>query len=101
MFANPLFDRYEVPFIVAAVALVGVSAILFLAVLPGFFMRRMEYEADKLAVEMLGDPRPLVSALNKLADLNKQPLNAKSWSHPPLQARIDTIRESSSRAPTS
>ena len=100
-FANPLFDRYEVPFIVAAVALVGVSAILFLAVLPGFFMRRMEYEADKLAVEMLGDPIPLVSALNKLADLNKQPLNAKSWSHPPLQARIDTIRESSSRVPTS
>ncbi|MDE0190426.1 MAG: M48 family metalloprotease [Gammaproteobacteria bacterium] len=100
-FADPLFDQYEVPFILAGVTLVGISAALFLVVLPGFFMRRMEYQADKLAVEMLGDPKPLVSALTKLAELNKQPLNAKSWSHPPIQARIDAIREWWSRAPTS
>lgn len=93
-FADPLFDQDEVPFILAAGALVSISATLFLAVLPGFVMRRMEYQADKLAVAMLGDPEPLVSALTKLAELNKQPLNAKSWSHPPMQARIDTIRKS-------
>lgn len=90
--ANPLFDQNELPFILAGVTLVGFSAILFLVALPGFFMRRMEYQADKLAVEMLGDPKPLASALAKLGELNKQPLTARSWSHPTLQARIDAIR---------
>ena len=91
-FANPLLDQNGVVFTLAGVTLVGLSAVLFLVVLPGFFMRRMEFRADKLAVEMLGDPKPLVSALAKLAELNKQPLNAKSWFHPTMQARIDAIR---------
>ena len=100
-FAYPLFDRGEVPFILAGVTLSVVFAALFLLALPGFFMRRMEYQADRLAVEMLGESKPLVNALTRLAELNKQPLNAKSWSHPSTQARIDTMRELSTVAPTS
>lgn len=91
-FVNPLFDREEPLFVAAGAVLAGTFAGLFLVALPGFFMRRMEFQADRLAVEMLGDGEPLVDALTKLAELNKQPLDAKSWSHPTIQARIDAIR---------
>ena len=91
-FANPLFDKEEPLFVVAGAALAGAFAGLFLVAIPGFFMRRMEFQADRLAVEMLGDSEPLVDALTKLAELNNQPLDARSWSHPTMQARIDAIR---------
>lgn len=91
-FANPLFDMEEPLFVVAGAALAGAFAGLFLVALPGFFMRKMEFQADRLAVEMLGDGESLVDALTKLAELNKQPLDARSWSHPTMQARIDAIR---------
>lgn len=91
-FANPLFDREGPLFVAAGAALAGVFGGFFFVVLPGFFMRRMEFQADRLAVEMLGDGEPLVDALTTLAELNKQPLDAKSWSHPTMQARIDAIR---------
>ncbi|MCY4059608.1 MAG: M48 family metalloprotease [Gammaproteobacteria bacterium] len=91
-FANPLFDREEPLFVAAGAALAGAFAGLFVVALPGFFMRRMEFQADRLAVEMLGDGELLVDALTKLAELNKQPLDARSWSHPTMQARIEAIR---------
>ena len=91
-FANPLFDREEPLFVAAGAALAGAFAGLFVVALPGFFMRRMEFQADRLAVEMLGDGESLVEALTKLAELNKRPLDARSWSHPTIQARIDAIR---------
>ena len=91
-FVNPLFDREEPLLVVAGTFLAGAFAGLLLVALPGFFMRRMEFQADRLAVEMLGDGESLVDALTKLAELNKQPLDARSWSHPSMQARIDAIR---------
>ena len=91
-FVHPLFDREEPLYMVAGAALAGAFAGLFIVALPGFFMRRMEFQADRLAVEMLGDGELLVDALTRLAELNKQPLDAKSWSHPTMQARIDAIR---------
>ena len=91
-FSNPLFDTGEVLYFLAGVAVVLASTTLFLVCLPGYFMRRMEFQADRVAVEMLGDGELLVSALTKLASLNKRPLTARSWSHPTMQARIDAIR---------
>ena len=91
-FVNPLFEREEPLFVVAGAALAGAFAGLFLVALPGFFMRRMEFQADRLAVEMLGDGESLVDALTTLAELNNQPLDARSWSHPTMKARVDAIR---------
>ena len=85
-------DREGPLSVAAGAALAGAFAGLFVVVLPGFFMRRMEFQADRVAVEMLGDGELLVDALTKLAELNKQPLDARSWSHPTMQARIDAIR---------
>ena len=88
---NPLLDKQELPFVLAGVALVGVLAAVFHGILPGFFMRRMEFEADRLAVRMLGDATPLANALTKLNELHGRPLDAKSVFHPPTQARLDAI----------
>ena len=88
---NPLLDREELPFVLVGVALVGVLAAVFHAMLPGFFMRRMEFEADRLAVQILGDATPLANALTKLTELQGRSLEAKSWFHPPTQARLDAI----------
>lgn len=99
-FANPLFDREGPLFVAAGAALAGAFAGLFIIALPGFFMRRMEFQADRIAVEMLGDGELLVDALTKLAELNKQPLDAKSWSHPTMQARIDAIRALAANTPS-
>ncbi|MDE0420236.1 MAG: M48 family metalloprotease [Gammaproteobacteria bacterium] len=91
-FSNPLFDTGEVLYFLAGVAVVLASATLFLVCLPGYFMRRMELEADRVAVEILGDGELLVRALTKLAELNNQPMTTRSWSHPSMQARIEAIR---------
>ena len=91
-FVHPLFATEEPLLVVSGTVLAGAFAGLFIVALPGFFMRRMEFQADRLAVEMLGDGELLVDALTKLAELNNQPLDAKSWSHPTMQARIDAIR---------
>ena len=87
----PLFDGDGFLAVAARPALCAASAGLFLAYLPGLFMKKMEFQADRVAVEMLGDGKPLADALVKLGELNKQPLTARSWSHPTLQARIDAI----------
>ena len=92
LFVNPLFDMDEWPFLLAGIASAGASGGLFLIALPGVFMHKMEFQADRLAVELLGEGEPLIAALTKLADLNKHPLDAKSWSHPSTQARLDAIR---------
>ena len=91
-FANPLFATDELVFVICGAALAGAFAAVFLAYLPGFFMRRMEFEADHLAVEMLGDGEQLVDALTKLAEINKLPMDSKGWSHPSMEARIEAIR---------
>ena len=88
----PLFLNGD-PLVLAAGALVaGLSAWAFTLGIPGFGMRRMEFGADRLAAELLGDGESLAQALAKLAELSGQPLDWKSWSHPPVQARIDALR---------
>jgi STE24 endopeptidase len=59
--------------------------------------RKKEYEADRFAVEITGDPRSLADALKKLSvdnlsNLNPHPLNVfLNYSHPPILERIKAI----------
>ncbi len=98
-FSNPLFAQDTLLSVAAGAGLAGVSAALFLLGLPGFFMRKMEFQADRLAVDMIGDGEELVDALTKLAELNRESLGSRSWSHPTIQARIDAIRSLPGSAP--
>ena len=94
-FANPLFVANTVSGILAGGAIAGLSAVTFMIIIPSYFMRRMEYRADLLAVELLGDGEALVDALRTLAALNDQPIRQGYWSHPSTRNRIKAIRRSS------
>ena len=89
---HPLFATDEVWGVTSGALLAGLFAALFIALLPGFFMRRMEFQADRLAVKMLGNGEPLAQALERLCEISGQPLGQWSWSHPPTDARISAIR---------
>ncbi len=91
-FVVPLFLSGDAFAMTAGALLAGVSAAAFIVGIPGFYMRRMEFGADHLAAELLGDGESLAQALANLGELSGQPLDQKSWSHPPMQARIDALR---------
>lgn len=92
--SHPLFATHELWGIASGTVLAGLFAGLFVVLLPGFFMRRMEFGADRVAAEMLGDGEVLAQALERLSEVTGQPLEQWSWSHPPLQARIAALRSS-------
>ena len=94
-FANPLFLQDTVSGILAGLAIAGLGAAIFSIAIPGYFMRRMEYRADLLAVELLGDGEVLVDALRTLAALNDQRIKQGFWSHPSTYNRIKAIQRSS------
>ena len=62
------------------------------------FSRRHEYEADRYAAETSGTPETLISSLKKLSLANLSNLTPHpamvvySYSHPPVLARIDALR---------
>jgi len=53
--------------------------------------RKFELEADEIAVRTVGDGRPMVSALQKLMNLNLLPAEGKSGTHPSIDKRIERI----------
>jgi Zn-dependent protease with chaperone function len=93
-FANPLFEANTVSGILAGGAVAGLSAVTFMIAIPSYSMRRMEYRADRLAVELLGDGQVFADALRTLAALNEQPIRQGHWSHPSTLKRIRAIEES-------
>ena len=88
----PLFQTGNAFVFTAGAMFAGVSAAAFIIGIPGFYMRRMEFRADRLAAELLGDGESLAQALTTLGELSGQPLDRKSWSHPATTARIDALR---------
>ena len=90
--SHPFFATEQTWGLLAGCVLAGLSGAAFCLYGPGFFMRRMEFGADRLAAELLGDGEPLAQALERLCEISDQPLTQRSWSHPSMQARIDALR---------
>lgn len=68
------------------------ALLLLLFVMP--LSRQYEFEADRMAVDALGDPAPVASALIKLHQLNEVggSSSKKPWeTHPTLDMRIERI----------
>lgn len=67
--------------------------------------RRDEAEADRIAIELTGDPDAAVSAFRRLAlanlaDLDPSPIAvAAFYSHPPIPDRIDAVLATAREAP--
>jgi Zn-dependent protease with chaperone function len=65
-----------------------------LAAITGFYMRRMEFRTDQLAVEMMGGRwEALAAALEKLAELKRVPLERKTLTHPSVRDRIARMQD--------
>ena len=73
---------------------VAVGMFVFWYVLPNYFGRRREFEADRRAVELIGDAEGVAQALEALAEVTETPLdNHGGWTHPPMGKRIEKIRK--------
>jgi STE24 endopeptidase len=57
--------------------------------------RKFEFEADEIAVRTLGEAGPMVSALQKLTELNLVPADRKTGTHPSIAKRIQRIEQMS------
>ena len=90
--SNPLFQTGQVWGYFGGALFSGLSFCALVMMIPGFCMRRMEFAADRLAVELLGSGEPLAQALERICELSHQPLTKRTWSHPPMKTRIDAIR---------
>lgn len=71
--------------------LVAVGVPFFWVVLPGIFQRRWEYHADRKAVELMGDAKPVAQSLVRIYDVNDVHIDAPGWPHPSLRARLKAI----------
>jgi len=75
---------------------------VLLGIVMNYCSRRDEFEADRFAAETLGDPNPLIQALKRLSkdslsNLTPHPLLVGlHFTHPPLLARVQALREVSS-----
>lgn len=72
----------------------GVLVVFVILYMWGFFgriMRQCEREADLASAELLGTATPLVSALEKLANLGGNIRNVYSWHHGSIADRVDSV----------
>ena len=89
-YAKPLL--HEGNHLAGLLLVVLYSGVAF-GLIPGYVMRRAEYGADKLAVELLGERESLVQGLLRLAELSGQDVNYNSGTHPSISKRIAAIRK--------
>ena len=66
---------------------------VFWYVLPNYFGRRREFDADRRAVELIGDAERVAQALETFAEITKTPMDQTGWTHPPMGKRIEAIRK--------
>jgi tetratricopeptide (TPR) repeat protein len=59
----------------------------------GYFLRNSERQADLYAMELVGDPQPLISSLERIAFHSGRIEDLPSWHHYSIRQRIDFLAE--------
>jgi hypothetical protein len=59
----------------------------------GFVSRRFEREADLYAVELTGDPKRMIAALERLSQVGGIPRTAPNWRHFSIAERVNFLRK--------
>jgi len=65
--------------------------VLYFRYLFGFFIRNFERQADLYGLTVVGEPTPLVSALEKVAFLSGNIREVPSWHHFSIKERVDFL----------
>ncbi|MFH0938112.1 MAG: M48 family metallopeptidase, partial [Planctomycetota bacterium] len=74
----------------------GMSVCFIILYVWGFFgsvLRQCEREADLASAEMMGSPRPLIAALEKLALINGNTRKIYSWHHGSIAQRVASVEQ--------
>ena len=72
---------------------VPIGLVIFWYFLPLYFQRRREFDADRRAVELIGDAERVAQALEAFAEVTETPMDQTGWTHPPMRKRIEAIRK--------
>ena len=71
---------------------VAVGVPFFMIILPGIFQRRWENQADRKAVELMGNAEVVAQSLIRFYNANNVRMDAFGWPHPSLRVRLKAIR---------
>jgi Zn-dependent protease with chaperone function len=95
-----IFNWYAAPgdFTQSLVSLLSALPVIVLMILYfrfifGYFLRNSERQADLYAMELLGDPQPLISSLEKIAFRSGGIEDLPSWHHYSIRQRIECLVE--------
>jgi Zn-dependent protease with chaperone function len=67
--------------------------VLYFRFIFGYFLRNSERQADLYALELVGDPYPLTSSLEKIAFRSGRIEDLPSWHHYGIRQRVDFLVE--------
>jgi Zn-dependent protease with chaperone function len=70
-----------------------VLMILYFRFIFGYFLRNSERQADLYAMELIGDPQPLISSLEKIAFRSGRIEDLPSWHHFSIRQRVEFLTE--------
>ena len=71
----------------------GVGIAIFWGIVPGFFQRRWVFDADRRAVELIGDAEVCIQALAKFSEVAGINLDGRAMTHPPMRARLEALKQ--------
>lgn len=92
LYLKEIAFEQEGPALLITAIVVGMFVFWYL--LPNYFGRRREFDADRPAVELIGDAEPVAQALEAYAEATETPLDDHGgWTHPPMRKRIEAIRK--------
>ncbi len=70
-----------------------VLMVLYFRFIFGYFLRNSERQADLYAMELIGDPQPLISSLEKIAFRSGRIEDLPSWHHFSIRQRVEFLVE--------
>jgi Zn-dependent protease with chaperone function len=65
--------------------------VLYWRVIFGYLSRRFERQADLYGVKAAGSVEPMISSLEKLADVSGRPRNLPDWTHYSIEERVNYL----------
>ncbi|MDR3567440.1 MAG: M48 family metalloprotease [Syntrophobacteraceae bacterium] len=69
------------------------AMVFFLRFIFGYFLRNSERQADLYAMELVGDPEPLITSLQKIAFHSGRIEDLPSWHHYSIRQRVNFLVE--------